>query len=150
MKKAVIQTNKGTIEFELFTELAPITTRNFIGLAERGFYDGLIWHRVVDGFVVQGGDPNGNGTGGSGVNIPLEVCPELKHDSEGVVAMARSMLPDSASSQFYITLGAFPHLDMQYAVFGKVFKGMEVVRQLVQGDFMLKVTIEDDEVQEKA
>ncbi|MBP5274632.1 MAG: peptidylprolyl isomerase [Abditibacteriota bacterium] len=144
MKTAVIQTNKGTIEFELFEELAPITSANFIKLAGQGFYDGLTWHRVVPGFVIQGGCPKGNGTGGSGENIPLEVCPELKHDSEGVVAMARSVLPDSASSQFYITLGAFPHLDMQYAVFGKVTKGMDVVKSIEQGDFMLKVAVRED------
>ncbi|MBO4547690.1 MAG: peptidylprolyl isomerase [Abditibacteriota bacterium] len=145
MKKATIQTNKGIIEIELFEEKAPITTRNFIGLAKKGFYDGLTWHRVVDGFVIQGGCPKGDGTGGSGVHIPLEVCPELKHDSEGVVAMARSMMPDSASSQFYITLGAFPHLDMQYAVFGKVISGMDTVRSIRQGDLMQKVTIEENE-----
>ena len=143
MKKAVIETEKGIIKFELFEKEAPITSRNFIGLAKKGFYDGLMWHRVVEGFVIQGGDPKGDGTGGSGVNIHLEVCPELKHDSAGVVAMARSIMPDSASSQFYITLGAFPHLDMQYAVFGKVCEGLDVVKNIEQGDYMLKVYIEE-------
>lgn len=143
MKIAVIETNKGTIKFELFTDEAPITTENFIELANKGFYDGLTWHRVVDGFVIQGGCPEGTGTGSSGKNIKLEVSPNLKHDGAGVVAMARSMMPDSASCQFYITLDAFPHLDMQYAVFGKVTEGLDVVKNIKQGDLMFKVYIEN-------
>ncbi len=140
-RTAVIETNKGTIKFHLYEKDAPITTSNFIGLAQKGFYDGLTFHRVVPNFVVQGGDPSGNGTGGSGKNIPLEVKPNLKHDAAGVVAMARSNHPDSASCQFYITLAATPHLDMNYAVFGRVTEGVDVVKQLAIGDKMLSVKI---------
>ena len=143
MKIATIETNKGTIKFELYTDDAPITTDNFIELANKGFYNGLTWHRVVPGFVIQGGCPLGTGTGGSGKNIKLEVSPKLKHGKAGAVAMARSMMPDSASSQFYITLDEFPHLDMQYAVFGRVTEGMDVVSSIEQGDIINTVTISE-------
>ncbi len=141
-RTAVLETNKGTIKFRLYEEAAPITAGNFIELAQKGFYNGLTFHRVVPKFVVQGGDPSGNGTGGSGKNIPLEVKPQLKHDSDGVVAMARSSHPDSASCQFYITLAATPNLDMQYAVFGKVTEGLDVVHKIAIGDKMTSVKIE--------
>jgi len=143
MKIATIETNKGTIKFELYTDDAPITTDNFIELANKGFYNGLTWHRVVPGFVIQGGCPLGTGTGGSGKNIKLEVSPNLKHGKAGAVAMARSMMPDSASSQFYITLDEFPHLDMQYAVFGRVTEGMDVASSIEQGDIINSVTISE-------
>src|ERR1043166_3441243 len=136
-RTAVIETNKGTIKFHLYETDAPITTSNFIELAQKGFYDGLTFHRVEPGFVIQGGDPKGNGTGGSGKTIPLEVKPNLKHDDAGVVAMARSSHPDSASCQFYITLGQASFLDMKYAVFGRVTEGLNVVKQIVVGDKML-------------
>ncbi|MGA1369108.1 MAG: peptidylprolyl isomerase, partial [Blastocatellia bacterium] len=97
-RTAVIETNKGTIRFLLYEDLAPITTANFIELAERKFYDGLTFHRVEPGFVIQGGCPWGNGMGGSDKKIPLEVTPELKHGEAGAVAMARSSDPNSASS----------------------------------------------------
>jgi len=138
---ATIETDKGTIKFELYKEQAPITTKNFIDLTLQGFYDGLIFHRVEPGFVVQGGDPKGDGTGGSGKNIPLEVKPELKH-VKGAVAMARSSDPNSASSQFYITLVPTPFLDGQYAVFGKVIEGMDVVESIKVGTKMTKVTVQ--------
>jgi cyclophilin family peptidyl-prolyl cis-trans isomerase len=138
---AVIETEKGTIRAQLYTEGAPLTTENFIGLARKGFYDGLTFHRVVPNFVIQGGCPEGTGTGGSGKKIKLEVSPELKH-TEGALAMARSQHPDSASSQFYITLAPQSYLDMQYAVFGQVTEGMDVVKEIRQGDKMTKVTIE--------
>ncbi|MBI5182286.1 MAG: peptidylprolyl isomerase [Nitrospirae bacterium] len=140
---AVIETNKGIIKFKLFEENAPITTKNFIDLANKGFYNGLKFHRVEPGFVIQGGDPKGNGTGGSEKTIPLEVTPKLKHDSAGVVAMARANDPNSASSQFYITLAPTSFLDMQYAVFGKVVEGLDVVKNIRVGDAMKKVTIAD-------
>jgi cyclophilin family peptidyl-prolyl cis-trans isomerase len=139
---ARIETAKGTIRFKLYDKEAPITAGNFAGLAEKGFYNGLTFHRVEPGFVVQGGDPNGNGTGGSGKTIPLEIAPGLKHDGPGVVSMARSQDPNSASSQFFITLGAAPHLDGGYAIFGRVIEGQEVVDKLQVGDKMDKVTIE--------
>lgn len=138
-RTVVIETNKGTIEMGLYEKDAPITTKNFADLVERKFYDGLKFHRVVPGFVAQGGDPNGNGSGGSDKKIKLEVCSALKHDAAGVVAMARSQHPDSASSQFYITLGPQSFLDMNYAVFGRVTKGLDVVMKLEIGDVMKKV-----------
>ena len=140
MKIAVIETNRGTIKAELYTEKAPITTANFIGLAGSGFYNGLTFHRVEPGFVVQGGDPRGDGTGGSGKMIPLEINPELKH-VKGALAMARTNDPNSATSQFYITLAQTSFLDGNYAVFGKVIEGMEIVEQIEVGDKMNKVYI---------
>ena len=142
-RTAVIETDKGTIKFTLYEDLAPITTANFIELAERSFYDGLTFHRVEPGFVIQGGDPLGNGMGGSDKRIPLEVSPNLKHGDAGAVAMARSSDPNSASSQFYITLGAAGFLDGNYAVFGRVTEGLEVVRQIRKGDRMSSVRITD-------
>jgi cyclophilin family peptidyl-prolyl cis-trans isomerase len=140
-RTATIETNKGTIKFELFEAEAPRTTKNFIDLAEQHFYDGLKFHRYVAGFVIQGGCPQGIGTGGSGKNIPLEVTQKLKHGEAGAVAMARSQHPDSASSQFYITLAPAPFLDMQYAVFGRVTDGLDVALSLREGDIMKKVSI---------
>lgn len=141
-RHVLIETGKGTIKFLLYENEAPLTTANFIELAERGFYDGLTFHRVEPGFVVQGGDPQGTGMGGSEKKIKLEVSPGLKHGDAGAVAMARSQHPDSASSQFYITLGPAAFLDGNYAVFGRVIDGMDVVRQLRVGDRMTKVTID--------
>ena len=141
-KYAIIETDKGAVKAELYTDKAPITTKNFIELANSGFYNGLKFHRVEPGFVVQGGDPKGDGTGGSGKNIPLEIKPELKH-IRGALGMARSQEPDSASSQFYITLAETPFLDGNYAVFGKVTQGMDVVEKIKAGDKMNKVYIID-------
>src|SRR3977135_2675232 len=142
-RQAIIETDKGTITIELYGDKAPITAGNFIDLVERGFYDGLTFHRYVPNFVIQGGDPRGHGTGGftdrktgRERRIKLEVNKELKHGAEGGVAMARSTQPDSASCQFYITLGPADFLDMQYAVFGRVIDGMDVVKQLRGGDKM--------------
>ena len=142
-KTVTIETNKGTIKFALYEEDAPITTANFIKLAEAGFYDGLTFHRVVADFVIQGGCPQGTGTGSSKDNIPLEISPELRHDAAGVVAMARSQSPDSASCQFYITLGPQSFLDNNYAVFGRVTEGLEVAQNIQIGDVMTKVTISE-------
>lgn len=139
---AIVETNKGTFTFELYAERAPTTVENFVGLANRGFYDGLTFHRYEPGFVIQGGDPKGDGTGGSDETIPLETNPQLKH-VEGAVGMARSQAPDSASSQWYVTLDAAHFLDGDYAVFGKVIDGMDVVKQLRKGDRMQRVTIEE-------
>jgi peptidyl-prolyl cis-trans isomerase B (cyclophilin B) len=138
-EEAVIETTKGTIVFKFFKEDAPATVENFITLARKGFYNGLLFHRVVPGFVVQGGDPNGDGTGGPGYTIRAEFNsrPHLK----GTVAMARAMDPNSAGSQFYICLGPQPSLDRQYTVFGQVSEGMEVVEKIRVGDKMTKVTI---------
>ncbi len=141
-KYAIIETGKGTIKAELYADKAPVTAKNFIDLANAGFYNGLTFHRVETGFVVQGGDPKGDGTGGSGKTIPLEINKELKH-VKGALAMARSQNPDSASSQFYITLAETPFLDGNYAVFGKVVLGMDVVEKIKVGDKMNKVSISD-------
>jgi peptidyl-prolyl cis-trans isomerase B (cyclophilin B) len=147
-RKAVLDTTKGKITIELYEDRAPITTGNFIDLIENKFYDGLTFHRYEPGFVIQGGDPRGNGTGGyvdpktgSERRIRLEVSPELKHGQAGAVAMARSSNPDSASCQFYITLGPAAFLDMNYAVFGRVTDGMDAVNQLRAGDKMNSVTL---------
>ena len=126
---AVFTTNKGTFEVELFEHKAPITTKNFIDLVEKGFYDGLIFHRVIDGFMIQGGDPSGNGTGGPGYTIPDEFDPALRHDDEGILSMANAG-PNTGGSQFFITLAATPWLDDHHAVFGKVIEGMDVVRDI--------------------
>ena len=150
-RKATIQTNHGPITVELFEDKAPITAGNFIDLVKQGFYNGLKFHRYEPGFVIQGGDPQGNGTGGymdpatkRERRIKLEVSPELKHGEAGAVAMARSQSPDSASCQFYITLGPAAFLDMNYAVFGRVVGGMDAVKQLRAGDSMTGVTLTED------
>lgn len=150
-RKAIIETSKGTITIELYEDKAPITAGNFIDLIERGFYDGLTFHRHEPGFVIQGGCPRGNGTGGfedpstkRERRIKLEVAPELKHGEAGGVAMARSQDPNSASCQFYITLGPAAFLDMNYAVFGRVIDGMDSVKQLRAGDSMTSVKIAEN------
>ena len=126
---AVFETNKGTFEIELFEDKAPITTKNFIELVEKGFYDGVIFHRVIDGFMIQGGDPEGTGRGGPGYTIPDEFHPDLKHDAEGILSMANAG-PNTGGSQFFITLAATPWLDNHHSVFGKVVKGMDVVKAI--------------------
>lgn len=123
--------NYGDIILELDASTAPITVENFVTLVNEHFYDGLTFHRIISGFMIQGGDPNGNGTGGSKTNIKGEfsangVKNDLRH-TRGVISMARSSMPDSASSQFFIMHQDAPHLDGQYAAFGKVLSGMEVV-----------------------
>lgn len=137
---ALIETDKGNIKIELFEDKAPLTTKNFIDLAEKGFYDGLTFHRVIRGFMIQGGDPSGDGTGGPGYEIKDEFHPDLKHDSEGILSMANAG-PDTGGSQFFITEAPQPHLDGKHAVFGKVVEGMAVVKTIEQGDVMEKVTI---------
>jgi len=140
---AIIETEKGTIKLQMFPDSAPNTVANFIYLAKKGFYDGLTFHRVEPDFVIQGGDPNGNGTGGPGYHIKAEFN-SRKH-LEGTVAMARSDDPDSAGSQFYICLAPQPSLDGKYTVFGQVIEGMDVVKKIKVGDKMLKVTVENAE-----
>ena len=129
---AIIEVEKfGTIEVELYKDAAPITVDNFVKLANKGFYNGLTFHRIIKGFMIQGGCPKGNGTGGPGYSIKGEfsangVNNPIKHE-RGVISMARAMDPNSAGSQFFIMHQAAPHLDGQYAAFGKVIKGIEVV-----------------------
>ena len=133
----VIEMENGKkIKIELYPDIAPITVANFVKLAGEGFYDGLTFHRIYPGFMIQGGDPKGNGTGGSGWTIKGEfsgngVKNDLKH-TRGVLSMARSMMPDSAGSQFFIMHEDAPHLDGQYAAFGKVIDGMEVVDEIAE------------------
>ncbi|MDO4960802.1 MAG: peptidylprolyl isomerase [Eubacteriales bacterium] len=122
------------IKLELYPDKAPITVDNFVSLVKKGFYDGLIFHRVISGFMIQGGDPEGTGMGGPGYQIKGEfamngVNNDLKHE-RGVISMARSMRPDSAGSQFFIMHKTSPHLDGQYAAFGKVIEGIEVVDKI--------------------
>ncbi len=124
---ALVETNQGNFKIKLFLKEAPITAGNFIKLVKQHFYDGLTFHRVVPGFVIQGGDPNGDGSGGPGWTIPLEIVKGLNHDRAGMVAMARTQDPNSAGSQFYITLAPAPSLDGKYAVFGQVIEGLNVV-----------------------
>ena len=142
-QSAVITLDNGhQIRLEFFPEDAPKTVENFVTLAKKGFYNGLTFHRVVPDFVVQGGCPKGDGTGGPGYQIKAEFNKQ-KH-VRGSVAMARSQHPDSAGSQFYITYGATPHLDGNYTVFGKVTSGMEHVDAIRQGDRMKSVTIAEE------
>lgn len=129
-----IKTDKGDIQLELYPEKMPITVENFLKLTNSGFYNGLTFHRV-ENWVVQGGDPSGDGTGGPGWTIKLETHPDLKNVT-GALAMARAAHPDSAGSQFYILKTDAPWLDGQYAVFGKVTQGMDVVKKLAVGDKM--------------
>lgn len=146
----VMETSKGTIKIQLFQKDAPITSNNFIDLIERHFYDGLTFHRYEPGFVIQGGDPKGTGTGNfvdpathKTRYIPLEVSDNLKHDSSGILAMARASDPNSASCQFYFTLAPASFLDKQYAVFGKVIDGLPIVMNLRQGDKIIKANLQN-------
>ena len=137
--KAIIEINKfGTVEVELYKDVAPLTVGNFVKLANKGFYNGLTFHRVIKGFMIQGGCPKGNGTGGPGYQIKGEflangVNNPLKH-TRGVISMARAMDPNSAGSQFFIMHQDAPHLDGQYASFGKVIKGIEVIDAIASVD----------------
>ena len=149
--------NGGVIKAELYPEIAPNTVNNFISLINKGFYDGVIFHRVIPGFMIQGGDPEGSGMGGPGYCIKGEFTGngfknDLKH-TKGVLSMARTMRPNSAGSQFFIMHEKAPHLDQQYAAFGKVTEGLDVVDQIAETkcDFddrplepqvMKKVTVE--------
>lgn len=137
---AVLTTSKGVIKFKFYPNDAPKTVGRMIELMNKGFYNGLTFHRVVPGFVIQGGDPVGNGTGGSGQKLKAEFN-DRKH-VEGTVAMARAADPDSADSQFYISLGTHPHLDRSYTVFGQVTEGMDVARKITVGDQITRVILE--------
>lgn len=145
--------NGDVMKGELYPEIAPNTVRNFISLINKGFYNGLIFHRVIPGFVIQGGCPEGTGVGGPGYSIKGEFSANgfpnsLKHE-EGVLSMARAMHPDSAGSQFFIMVGEAPHLDGQYAGFGKITEGLDVASKIVDGptDFMDK-PLEEQKIKE--
>lgn len=126
-RKIKFTTNKGVFVAEMFEDKAPLTTKNFIELVEKGFYDGIIFHRVIDGFMIQGGDPTGTGMGGPGYKIKDEFGEGLKHDDEGILSMANAG-PNTGGSQFFITLAPTPWLNGHHAIFGKVVEGMAVVR----------------------
>lgn len=130
---ATFETNMGTIKIELFDDLAPKTCRSFMDLANRAFYDGVIFHRVIDGFMIQGGDPTGTGTGGPGYTIPDEFGEGLAHDAPGILSMANAG-PNTGGSQFFITLAPTPWLDGKHAIFGKVTDGMDVVEAIGKAD----------------
>ena len=153
-KVAVFSTNMGVFEIKLATEDAPGTVKNFVNLVNRGFYDGLTFHRVIDNFMIQGGCPIGDGTGGPGYRIRDEFSPKLKHNGPGILSMANAG-PNTGGSQFFITLVATPWLDGHHAVFGKVTKGMDVVKKIgkVDTDFqdrpLKKVVIESIRIVEK-
>ena len=128
--------NGDIMKAELYPEIAPNTVKNFISLVNKGFYDGLIFHRVISGFMIQGGCPNGNGMGGPGYSIKGEFShngfPNSLAHTEGVLSMARAMSPNSAGSQFFIMHKAAPYLDGEYAAFGKVIEGMDVVNKIAE------------------
>ena len=132
---AVFETNKGTFKAEIFQDKVPITANNFIKLAKDGFYNNLIFHRIIADFMIQGGDPKGDGTGGPGYEIQDEFHPTLKHSSKGILSMANAG-PNTGGSQFFITLAPTSWLDGKHAIFGQVLEGMDVVKKIQQGDKM--------------
>ena len=140
LPKIQIQTKRGSITIEMFEDEAPNTVANMISLIERGYYDGLNFHRVIPDFMIQGGCPNGTGTGGPGYDFDDECVPDRRHDSAGVLSMANSG-PGTNGSQFFITHGPTPHLDGKHTVFGKVTEGQEVVDEIKQGDVMQTVVV---------
>ncbi len=148
-----IETNQGVIKVELYPQVAPNTVNNFISLASKGFYDGTIFHRVIPGFMIQGGDPEGTGMGGPGYGIEGEFSANgfennLKHTT-GVISMARSQQPNSAGSQFFIMVSDAPYLDGQYAAFGKVTEGQEVAEKIVSASRDRDDRPDQDQIMEK-
>jgi len=140
---ATISTDKGDIRIKLTPEKTPITVANFVNLAERGYYDGLSFHRVIANFMIQGGDPEGSGRGGPGYRFQDEFDSSLKHDGPGVLSMANAG-PGTNGSQFFITHLATPHLDNRHSVFGNVIEGQDIVNAIQGGDKMKSVTIQGD------
>jgi cyclophilin family peptidyl-prolyl cis-trans isomerase len=150
-----VETNMGTFKIKLYPDEAPLTVVHIKELVAKGFYDGIIFHRIIAGFVIQGGDPTGTGTGGSGKSIPDEFKNNLKHSKKGMVAMANSGRPNSQDSQFYITLAPLEFLDGKYTVFGEVTDGMDIITKIgdvptgpndrpIEDVKMLKVTLEEE------
>ena len=140
LPKIQIQTERGNITIEMFEDEAPNTVANMISLIEKGYYDGLNFHRVIPDFMIQGGCPHGTGTGGPGYDFDDECTPDRLHDSAGVLSMANAG-PGTNGSQFFITHGPTPHLDGKHTVFGKVTEGQEVVDEIKQGDVMQTVVV---------
>ncbi len=143
MKVATIETTYGPIRLELFADTVPNTVANFEKLAQKGFYDGLKFHRVIADFMIQGGCPLGTGTGGPGYTFKDEFDPSLRHDGPGVLSMANAG-PNTNGSQFFITHVPCPWLDGKHSVFGKVIDGLDIVFKVKQGDKMIKVTVVDE------
>ena len=143
MKVATFNTSKGDIRIQLFEELVPNTVANFVKLIEGGFYNGLKFHRVIPDFMIQGGCPLGNGTGGPGYQFADEFHPELKHDGPGVLSMANSG-PNTNGSQFFITHVETSWLDGKHSVFGKVLDGQDVVDAVEGGDLINEITLSDE------
>ena len=138
---AVIETDRGTLEFLLYRQVAPVTVTSFVNLSTRGFYDGLTFHRVINDFMAQGGDPKGNGSGGPGYAFEDEI--RLRHNQMGILAMANAG-PDSNGSQFFISHQATPHLNGLHTVFGLVHSGRELIREIRVGDIINSITIQGD------
>jgi peptidyl-prolyl cis-trans isomerase B (cyclophilin B) len=143
LKVAVIKTKKGDIRLELFADKTPKTVANFEKLANSGFYNGLKFHRVIANFMIQGGCPQGTGTGGPGYKFADEFHPSLRHDGPGILSMANAG-PNTNGSQFFITHVACPHLDNRHSVFGKVLTGQNIVNAIAQNDVMESVTVTDE------
>lgn len=148
---ATFKTERGEFEIMLYTGEAPLTVENFVNLARANFYDGTTFHRVIPGFMVQGGDPDGTGMGGPGYRFGDEFSPKVRHDSEGILSMANAG-PGTNGSQFFITLAPTPHLDGRHSVFGKIISGMDVVKSIRErdpmsdpnpGDFIESITINE-------
>jgi peptidyl-prolyl cis-trans isomerase B (cyclophilin B) len=139
--EATIETNRGNIVLKLFAQQTPRTVNNFVCLAEDGFYDGVAFHRVINDFMIQGGDPTGTGRGGPGYSFKDEFDPQLKHDQAGTLSMANAG-PNTNGSQFFITHGPTSWLDGKHSVFGRVTKGQDVVNSIQQGDVMLSVRVD--------
>lgn len=139
---ATIVTQNGNIVIELFADKAPMTVNNFVFLAREGFYDSVTFHRVIANFMIQGGDPQGTGTGGPGYQFGDEFHSQARHDGPGILSMANSG-PGTNGSQFFITHTATPHLDDKHAVFGKVVNGMDIVNSIQQGTIMKRIDISE-------
>lgn len=140
---ADIETSKGLIEVELTADQTPVTVANFVNLAQKGFYNGVVFHRVIPDFMVQGGDPTGTGMGGPGYKFQDEFDPSLKHDRPGILSMANAG-PGTNGSQFFITHVPTPWLDGKHSVFGAVVKGQDVVNAIQKGDTIKSITIKGD------
>jgi peptidyl-prolyl cis-trans isomerase B (cyclophilin B) len=144
MTKAEMETEKGTMKIEFYDQDAPIAVKNFTDLAKKGFYDGLIFHRVIPNFMIQGGDPTGTGRGGPGYHIKCELTGENQYHDRGVLSMAHAGR-DTGGSQFFICHSRTntAHLDRNHTCFGKVYEGLDVIDQIRQGDKIIKITVEE-------
>ena len=140
--KITIKTNKGDMHITMFAEDTQVTCASFLNLASKGFYEGIVFHRVIENFMIQGGDPTGSGMGGPGYKFECECKPNRKHDKAGILSMANAG-PNTNGSQFFITHNATPHLDGNHTVFGEVTEGQDVVNSIAQGDKIESIVIHD-------